>query len=158
MNVFAGKCLSQRDIGRDKQKTVSDLATSAPTATSANRPTSQRDTMGRLEPSRACVSDEFADVTAAAFTARPSSPENRLPRALRALAPYLLPGCYPLSAARRANHPRQATFPSTTTANRPDQSQKATSPIYVATERSEGGSQSLRSSGTALRAREGEAA
>lgn len=119
--------------------------------------------MVRLELTPTCVSDEFADVTAAAFTARPPSPENPIAKSGEKhpefrdgrIHSWLLSVRY-----RPARKPPAASNLSVDDrGNRLDQPQKATSSMYVATERSEGGSRSsLRSLGTALRAREGEAA
>ena len=55
---------------------VFNLATRAQAVTCADCSMSQRDIRVRLEPSRACVSDEFADVTPAAFMTRHSSLEQ----------------------------------------------------------------------------------
>jgi len=127
VKVFAGKGLSQWDTGWDKLTAVSDLATSSPPATCEICLMSHRDTWVRLELTRACVSDEFADVTATAFHGATVRPRNRLPRALRTLAPYLLSGRFPLSAAARANHSRQGNFSSTTATSEATNPRKATS-------------------------------
>lgn|GEM_PF-2805100 len=69
MNLFAGECLSQWDSGWDRPSVVFNLAASVPAVNCEDRPMSQRDIRVRLEPTLACVSEQFADVTPAAFTA-----------------------------------------------------------------------------------------
>lgn len=118
---------------------------------------SQRDKWVRLELTRACVSDQFADVTAAAFTAQRSNPANGLPRGLRPLATYrfLVASRY-LPTLHASTPSASRTFPpSNERGGKRTRPQKATSRIYVATERSEGGSPSLPMPGTSpARARE----
>ena len=144
--MFAGQGLSQWDSCWDKVSVNSDLATSSAPVTCADGAMSHRDTMGTLLTHHALRQRSLCDGPAARFAAGPFCPGNNPIRNGLPPSQARLPRICFLAAFRcllqlaRTNQSRSQLFVRDVRAaarNRPSQ---ANSRIYVATERSEGGS------------------